>query len=63
MPRKKAFPKEKTVRIHLVLPRKLYQKIWQIAAERYEKPVGKLCVVIAEAIEEYIQRHGGGRRK
>ena len=56
MPRKKAFPKEETVKIHLVLPRRLYQEIWKMAAERYEKPVGKLCVIIAEAIEEYIRR-------
>ena len=63
MPREKAFPNEKTVRVHLVIPRRIYQKIWQITAERYEKPVGKLSKVVADALEEYIKRHGGGGRK
>jgi len=62
MPRKKAFPKEKTVRVHLVIPIRLYQQIWKIAAERYERPVGKISKIVAEALEDYIKKQGGGRR-
>jgi len=57
VPRKKAFPEEETVRVHLVIPRRLYQEAWKIAAERFEKPVGKLCKIVSEALEQYIKNY------
>ena len=61
MPRKKAFPKEDTIRVHLVLPKRLYREVWKIAAEKFDKPVGNVSKVIAEALDEYVKRHRGGR--
>ncbi|RLI87406.1 MAG: hypothetical protein DRP01_01905 [Archaeoglobales archaeon] len=62
MPRSKNFPEEEVVRTTIILPKRLYEELWKLAAERWVRPVGKLSVLIAEAVEEYLaKRRGGGQ--
>ena len=58
----KNFPEEEVVRTTISLPRRLHKKLWKLAAERWERPVGKLSILIAEALEEYLAKHGGDSR-
>lgn len=47
----------KQLRVHILIDRHLYQKLWEITSRRYDKPGRKLYLIVNEALREYVEKH------
>lgn len=44
-------------KVHMLIDKNIYQKLWEISARRFEKPGRKLYIIINEALKEYVEKH------
>jgi|GEM_PF-3550975 len=45
-------------KVHINIREDLYLKLWEFIKRKYPIPTKKLYIEIANAIEEYLKRHG-----
>jgi len=45
------------VKIHVLIDRDVYHKLWELILARYLKPARKLSEVVNEALKEYIEKN------
>jgi len=45
------------VKIHVLIDRDVYHKLWELILVRYLKPARKLSEVVNEALKEYIEKN------
>jgi len=45
------------IKVHLLLDRHVYERLWEIVKKRIVIPTKKLHVVVNEALKEYIDKH------
>jgi hypothetical protein len=49
--------KDRLVHKHLLIDRELYKEINLIAVEKFGTGMGKVYLIVNEALEEYVRRH------